>query len=409
MLIEDLANLGLSNTAIIQELKLLNHKFTRHDFQLLDSFKDNKTLNEFSDLMHTRCIIYYGRIRIPRWTPNKILIYIRNNKNLDLDYEKYTIDYVNNQFSKWDYLNTTIPLSKFTFSEFNNSNIKLAISLGYGIQEIKGIFQIISPICKIINEINKDGTKINTYLSNLSERFTRIRHYIFYLKREGYIAKRTRDLLCEQGHNCLTYTDDLIEIHYQWNTPNPHVDKVEDFRHWQRSRQDINLLNQNDSLEITETNQLISSTSHLLEEKRPINKENEILIDNSLQGPLFENDSLDMESYFSKNDYEIKEQNNEIDLLERDTNKNTIIEEHSSDNGSGTEDIDETSDKLENTDMNIEELPLDETINALENENNIIDKHSSDEGSENKDMNETNDKLEDMPLSKAFLNELSWK
>lgn len=400
--IKNLAQLGLSNNAIVQELKLLNHELTPKISEQLDSFKKSQNLNEFADLMHIRCIIYYGRIKIPRWTTIQILNYIRINKHPELDNEKYTTDYLNTQLSKWDQLNATISLTEFRSTEYDGSNIKDILALGYGMNEVRYLFGITLKPKVLIEKLSTDGIEISTYLPNHKNDFFFLRRYMFYLKKMGSNAKRIRDLLCEYGYNFLTYTDDIIEPHFQWNTERPHDDKEEDFIIWKREKmQHLSPFNQINSREITETNQLIHSTSLLpelevnLQGSNPsVTNESNILEDHFQQGPNIETYLWDKD-FFSKRVSELDESDNQRQNTEMDENEITIdnlekypvIEEHSSDDGSEAENMEETSDKLEN-------------------KNTIIEEHLSDDGSEDEDVDETDDELEDLPLSKAFLNDL---
>lgn len=236
--IQNLFDLGLANQAITYELGLLDHEITQKNLDQLDSFTNRQSLCEFAELMHIRCIVYYGRLKIPRWTSIQILDYIKINKVLELENEKYTTDYIDSQLAKWDEVNALISLT--TMREFivDSSTIQSILTLGYGIQELKSLFSIISTTNTILEKIKRDGFEVSTFIPNCANKFMHLRRHIFYLKKEGFTVERARDLLCEYGYNFLVYTYDLIELHYQWETKTFTSDRERDFLNWVIARQE---------------------------------------------------------------------------------------------------------------------------------------------------------------------------
>lgn len=337
---DNLFLLGLSNKAIIQENKsTINHQFSEADLKQKlvklypPKFKREQAMNDFIHLMNIRCIIYYGRIRTPKWTSMEILNYIQTHKDLGPNDEKYTIDYINMELSKWDQLNAMF-LSKPERLASHHSDIKLALSLGYGMQEIESLFfKTNTTANKIVYQLSEHGINNFAFLTNADMTFVKVRRHIWHFKKAGLNTKRSRDLLCEYGYSFFTITDDIIELHFQWDTNDPKYDTKKKFMEWVQATQD---------------------------------------------GSISTNNT-----------------HNERNMSEGNTEQDTDIEGYSSDNGNEDEDMYNGS---ENEDMD----------NGNEDED--IDNGSEDEdidnGTEDEDMDETNEEPEDMPLSRAFFNEL---
>lgn len=95
---KNLLMLGLSNKAIIQEYNSIkNHQFLDEDLNYiltqLSPLQNYPAINDSLHLMNIRCIIYYGRIRIPRWTSIEMLNCFQILKDLGPDNQKYTIEF----------------------------------------------------------------------------------------------------------------------------------------------------------------------------------------------------------------------------------------------------------------------------------------------------------------------------
>lgn len=83
---DHLFNLGLSNEAIIQELKVIYYQFSEENIRTKINSLYTTTENQYNNIpacfMNIRCVIYYGRIRVPTFASEEILNYIETRDQI---------------------------------------------------------------------------------------------------------------------------------------------------------------------------------------------------------------------------------------------------------------------------------------------------------------------------------------
>lgn len=422
--------------------------------------------------MNIRCVIYYGRIRAPTFASEEILNYNETRKNLGPDNQKFTIDLIDAELQKWDHLNTILlsveeDLAIKDLALFN-SYVEIAISLGYGIEELGYVF--LGPLVRrsdyIINNLHLNQVRTSIW-HNSKVKFHQTRRRIDGLKEAGFDPRRMRDLFCEYGYNFFKVTDYTIEAYFQWITERPNEYYMKQFKAWEKAAQDGYTLDANAPLKLDETGSRESGASHSLEQvplqgntirqgsaerveplqatlqEEPSKASNaddkdrskaleDAITDKVTEGEMVETvceqdeeDGSDMsdDPDTAKEGHSL---DNESDASADDIVQDATMEGHSSDNGRdalGDDSEQDTamearsSDNFE-SDASEDDSGLDTAMElpSSDNEGNVSQHnaehiYSSDNGSEaeEEDMDENGDELEEMPVSNTFLEDILWR
>lgn len=146
-----------------------------------------------------------------------------------------------------------------------NSYVEIAISLGYGIEELGYVF--LGPLVRrsdyIINNLHLNRVRTSIW-HNSKFKFHQTRRRIDGLKEAGFDPRRLRDLVCEYGYNFFKVTDYTIEAYFQWITERPNEYYMKQFKAWEKAAQDGGTLDANAPLKLDETGSRESGASDSL-------------------------------------------------------------------------------------------------------------------------------------------------